>query len=406
MEWMMKKLKIAALTLSLGALPLACYESPEKDVSELSWGHLQDQSLNPSAPQYLINKKPEDVYKVCVPRYMVDDLPGVEDEIKAAVNVWAAYLGRSINVETRVLDLPRATATDTPQTLQTAYYAVCGDDVDVVVGFAPLKGGTVGQTGSSWRGFSAQKITSFKRYLFLRDYQTSPDAWGTKRWISLQDLKKRYADSTEILNQLQARNTTEVAPSGTGIALQVLVHEFGHVWGMCDQYEGPSNCDPNFKSPHPDTKSMMAAASNVARLYLTDDDITGIRALANRPGFNAGWLAAEVESGTAMAPVPTLPARDVEVFQLLSVQRSGQQFTLNFNVVTGKGGELRFEYRLKGSSAAWRQSSTFFPSADGFSMADYSFRLGMPTADDYEFRLKLRLSTDAAQLGEPIYASL
>jgi hypothetical protein len=220
---MMNKLKITALLLSLAVAPVACNEHPENETSDLSWGHLQDQSLNPNAPQYLINKKPGDVYKVCVPRYMVNDLPGVESEIKAAINVWAAYLGRTIDVETRVMDLPRANATDTPSTLQASYYSSCGDDVDVVIGFAPLKGSTVGQTGSSWRGYSAQKITSFKRYLFLRDYKTSPDLWGTTRWMSLQDLKKRYADSTEILNQLQARDTTEVSPRGAcAISMKVL----------------------------------------------------------------------------------------------------------------------------------------------------------------------------------------
>jgi hypothetical protein len=401
---MMKKLKITALLLSLGVAPAACNDDPEPETSDLAWGHLQDQGLNPNAPQYLINKKPGDVYKVCVPRYMVNELPGLESEIKAAVNVWAAYLGRYIDVETHVMDLPRAKSTDTPNTLQIAYYNACGSDFDVVLGFAPLGGTTVGQTGSSWRGYSAQKITSFKRYLFLRDYKVSPDVWGTKRWISLQDLKKRHSSSTDILNQLKARNTTEVAPSGTGIALQVLVHEFGHVWGMCDQYEGPTNCDPNYKSAHPNTNSMMASASNVAKLYLTDDDITGIRALAKRPGFNNGWYGAEVETDTAPTP-PSHSQGDVEYFKLNSVQKAGNQFTLNFGLLTDKGGELRFEYRLKGTTA-WKQSTSFFPSDDGFAMSNYSFRLTLPTAGDYEFRLKLRLQKDSFNLGEPMYASL
>ncbi|HET9235757.1 MAG TPA: hypothetical protein VFO10_00820 [Oligoflexus sp.] len=396
----MKKTTLSAILLSLGAALVSCGE--KQATSDLSWGHLQDQSLNPAAPQYLINKKPGDVYKVCIPRYMVDELPGVEAEVHAAINVWAGYLGRAINVETSVKDLPRATATDTPTSLQTAYYAACGDEFDVVIGFAPLRGSTVGQTGSSWRGYSAQKITSFKRYLFLRDYKASPDLWGTTRWISLQDLRRRAADSSEILNQMQARDTMEVAPRGTSIALAVLVHEFGHVWGMCDQYEGPSNCDPNFKSEHPDLKSMMAAASNVAKLYLTDDDITGIRALAQRPGFNASWPGTEGALNKAPAAVAQ---KDVEYFQLKSVEKAGTQFTLNFGLVTNKGGELRFEYRTKGA-AAWQQSTSFFPSDDAFMIPDYSFRQTVRTEGDYEFRLKLRLKEEDSSLGEPMYTTL
>jgi hypothetical protein len=396
----MKKTTFAAILLSLGAAAVSCGDKTA--TSDLSWGHLQDQSLNPAAPQYLINKKPGDVYKVCIPRYMVDELPGVEAEVQAAINVWAGYLGRSITVETSVKDLPRATATDTPTTLQTAYYAGCGDEFDVVIGFAPLRGSTVGQTGSSWRGYSAQKITSFKRYLFLRDYKASPDLWGTTRWISLQDLRRRAADSTEILNQMQARDTMEVAPRGTSIALNVLVHEFGHVWGLCDQYEGPSNCDPNFKSEHPDLKSMMAAASNIAKLYLTDDDITGIRALAQRPGFNASWPGTEEALNKAPAAVAQ---KDVEYFQLKSVEKAGTQFTLNFGLVTNKGGELRFEYRSKGA-ANWQQSTTFFPSDEAFMIPDYSFRQTVRTDGDYEFRLKLRLKNEDKSLGDPLYTSL
>jgi hypothetical protein len=400
----MNKLKISALLLSLGIAPVACNQDPEDETSDLSWGHLQDQGLNPNAPQYLINIKPGEVYKVCVPRYMVSDLPGVEAEIKAAINIWAKYLGRYIEVETHVRDLPRPTATDTTNSLQTNYYNLCGADFDVVMGFAPLKGSTVGQTGSHWRGYSAQKITSFTRYLFLRDYKTAPDVWGTKRWISFQDLKQRSADAEEILDELQVRGNMEVAPNGTSIALPVLVHEFGHVWGMCDQYEGPSNCDPNFKSPHPDTKSMMGAATNVARLYLTDDDITGIRALARRPGFSAGWTGTESEMNEKPAPVKQ---EEVEYLQLKAVQKEGRQYTMTFGVMSSRGGELRFEYRLKGSTA-WQRFPTYFPSDDAFHIPEYSFRQSVPTDGDYEVRMNLRLYTDARKLklGEPSYAQL
>ncbi|MDQ3232656.1 MAG: hypothetical protein M3Q07_12625 [Pseudobdellovibrionaceae bacterium] len=399
---MMKKLKITALVLTLGAAPLACNQDPQADTSDLSWGHLKDQSLHPDAPQYLINKKPGETYKVCVPQYMVNELPGVESEIKAAINIWAAYLGRTIEVETQVMNLPRAGATDTTQTLQTKYYSTCGDDFDVVVGFAPLKGTTVAQTGSSWRGYSAQKITSFKRHLFLRDYKITPDAWGTNRWISLQALNKQTLDSSQILSQMQGRGDMEVSPTAASIALPVLVHEFGHVWGLCDQYEGPTNCDPSFKSTHPDMGSIMAAASNIAKLYLTDDDITGIRALAKRPGFNSSWPGTDDDIIKVPAPITR---HDVEIFKLKSVEKVGTQFTLHFGLVTTKGGELRFEYRPKGT-ATWQKISTYFPSEGGFMIPDYSIRQTLTAGTDYEFRMNLRLRNADNSLGMPMYSLL
>jgi hypothetical protein len=397
----MQRMMTAALLLGLGVSTVACNE--DNATSDLSWGHLQDQSLTPNAPHFLINKKPGDAYKVCVPQYMVDDLPGVKSEIEAAINVWGSYLGRSIPVDIHVRNLPRATAQDTPGSLQTTYYNLCGEDFDAVMGFAPLGGKTVGQTGTSWRGFSAQQITSFKRYLFLRDYKISPDAWGSNRWVSLQDLRKKSYRSEDILAQMQARNTTEVAPYGATISLPVLVHEFGHVWGLCDQYEGPSNCDPGHISPHPDLSSMMAAASSVAKIFLTDDDITGIRKLAQRPGFNSDWPGTTDDIQKAPMPVAK---KEVEVFTLKKVEKVGTQYTIYFGLIASKGGELRYEYRPKGSFEAWQTSKTLFPADKSFHMPEYFFRHAAADDEDYEFRLRLRLLKDGFALGDPMYTTL
>ncbi len=397
----MTKLSIWPFILALGASPLAC--NKESSTSDLSWGHLQDQSLNPNTPQYLINKGPGDIYRVCVAQYMVDELPGVEAEIKAAINIWAAYLGRSIQVETIVKEQPRATASDRSDTLQAAYYKNCGDDVDVVVGFSPFTGGTVGQTGASWRGFSSTNITSFKRHLFLRDYSITSDSRNTTRWVGQQEMNDQATDIQELLETMQARSTMQVAPAGTAVALPVLVHEFGHVWGLCDQYEGPSNCDPNHKSQHPDVNSIMASASNLAKIYLTDDDITGIRALANRQDFNRKWPGTDDKLALAATPIAL---KELTYFKLRSVEKDGKQFTLNFGVVSSKkGGELRIEYRLKGTEN-WQSSSTYFPSDQAFLITDYTFKQTFRVDGDYEFRLNLRLAADQGGLASPVYATL
>lgn len=64
-----------------------------------------------------------------------------------------------------------------------------------------------------------------------------------------------------------------------------MLHEMGHLWGMCDQYI--NNCDPNHSGPW-DQSSVMGSAAD---MELKSDDIAGIKALADRTDFpaNATW---------------------------------------------------------------------------------------------------------------------
>src|SRR5262249_10587927 len=78
--------------------------------TEGAWGALNDAELVPTSPQYLINKSRGESFRVCLPQYMADMFPGVENEIVASVNLWGAALGRSIPVDVQRRDLPRATA--------------------------------------------------------------------------------------------------------------------------------------------------------------------------------------------------------------------------------------------------------------------------------------------------------
>lgn len=65
----------------------------------------------------------------------------------------------------------------------------------------------------------------------------------------------------------------------------LLLHEVGHLWGMCDQYGHAVNCDENNKGPV-DKNSVMGASYSRS---LAADDLRGIRALTNRtdvPNYN------------------------------------------------------------------------------------------------------------------------
>jgi hypothetical protein len=80
----------------------------------------------------------------------------------------------------------------------------------------------------------------------------------------------------------------------------LMLHEVGHLWGVCDQHsmivatsQGMPSwnyfCDPNYRSPQPDPNAVMGLA--VGRQKLTWDDKEAIRRLATRPEIpaNAAW---------------------------------------------------------------------------------------------------------------------
>lgn len=78
----------------------------------------------------------------------------------------------------------------------------------------------------------------------------------------------------------------EMGGGGSG-PTEAMLHEMGHLWGMCDQYT--DNCDPENRGEW-NLGSVMGSA---ASLELKEDDIVGIKKLAQREGpdfpANAVW---------------------------------------------------------------------------------------------------------------------
>lgn len=84
----------------------------------------------------------------------------------------------------------------------------------------------------------------------------------------------------------------------------VIVHETGHMWGMCDMYAGgESRCDSKHKTVV-DNTAIMGNGSVGDDPALTKDDIEGIKAMGNRSEFasvNKAWadfLANNPDSNT------------------------------------------------------------------------------------------------------------
>jgi len=77
----------------------------------------------------------------------------------------------------------------------------------------------------------------------------------------------------------------------------LVLHEVGHFWGMCDQYADSSqpggwlsSCSKSYRSSARHPESIMGAATT-GRTALTPDDIAGIKAMALRTDIplNAAW---------------------------------------------------------------------------------------------------------------------
>ncbi|MFW7379031.1 MAG: hypothetical protein ACOH5I_09520 [Oligoflexus sp.] len=401
MKWNRRKDLFFGLVFGILSLT-ACQEH---ESSDLQWGHLANSGLNPQAPQFLINQKPDDSYRVCLPEYLADELPGISSEIIASINIWAHYLGREIAVEILQKNLAKPDKSQSSDMLRASYYAECGDDIDLVVGLSPLPGGAVGQTGSSWMTNFRGEVVRFQRHLVLRDFNLSPDPYGRQQsWISLQDLTGESLSAEQLLQNMIERDRLELDPRGRSLALPVLVHEFGHVWGLCDQYEGPSNCDHQFSSAHPDFNSIMAASSSISKLYLTDDDITGLRELARRDGFSAAWP----DSRDALnVPPIALSEEEIQVLRISDIVRQGRQLQINFSALTqSAGGELNLNYRQL-DQENWQTARSYFPSRQAFRIVHQSFALPLDgLGQNFEFRLALRLRDAAGKLGAPVYSEI
>ena len=366
---------------------------------ESRWGFLDDASLTPEAPQFLVNKARGAKFRVCLPRYMADAFPGVESEVYAAVNVWASYLGRLIPVEIETKDLPRGRADQSVDDLATSYQATCGEGFDVVMGLGKIEGAAVGLTGASYSYIAqpdgSRHITSFTRYLFLRDYDLVPTTGSdgnAEHWTSLAAQDGTSISGPDLLASMLTRTKTRYASASTYLVLPVLTHEYGHVWGLCDQYEGSTNCDPHNSSSHPVDQSIMGARGGTQRLFLTDDDIEGVRTLAHKPGFAHDWGAPHDD-----APAP-IPHRPVELARIDAVRRDGATLVVTYGVVTSGAARYAFELQAEGEQGFTALTSDF-GSTEAFDVPTGELTITLQGANPHKYRVRL---TVTPKVGAPV----
>jgi hypothetical protein len=76
----------------------------------------------------------------------------------------------------------------------------------------------------------------------------------------------------------------------------VFLHEIGHMWGLCDQYDGGRNCQGGTTNPN----TVMGAASGLQSL--TPDDIEGIRAVTQSDSIPANQAWKSIQASTLSSP--------------------------------------------------------------------------------------------------------
>ncbi len=397
------RLGLVLLTAASATGSAACNGPSSSDGAsagvESRWGFLDDASLTPDAPQFLVNKARGAKFRVCLPKYMADALPGIESEVFAAVNVWASYVGRSIPVEIETMDLPRGRPDQNIDDLAGSYQTACGEGFDVVMGLGKLEGPAVGLTGASYRYVTrpdgSRQITSFTRYLFLRDYDLVPTTGSDgnpERWTSLAVQDGTSTSGPDVLASMLTRAKTRYASASTYLVLPVLTHEYGHVWGLCDQYEGSTNCDPHNSSSHPVDQSIMGARGGTQRLFLTDDDIEGVRTLAHAPGFAHDWGPPHDE------PPAPIPHKPVELARIDAVRRAGSTLVVTYGVVTSGAARYGFELQAEGESGFTPLTSDF-GSTEPFDVPTGELTITLQAASTHAYRVRL---TVTPKVGTPV----
>lgn len=131
---------------------------------------------------------------------------------------------------------------------------------------------------------------------------------GIKRWLSQIDREKAVNVSYQFGNKCKnpGKWTVKIKPFGEGgnanpetheiqaecndDCESTVLHESGHLFGLCDQYEGIDNCDSNNQSAMKEKNSVMGDSYSTV---FSHDDILGIKRLSQRPDIEANRIWSE-----------------------------------------------------------------------------------------------------------------
>lgn len=295
----MKQLS-AKIILTLGILWIftGCQDQFDQngenaDFKLSNFGHLDRVSeVNPSS-LFLITHPKDKEFKICLSSEMANKFPGIKDEIYASINIWGHYIGRIIPITIKEVYLPFPSENWSSKDIFNVYTQHCEGPQDLFIAETPVKDSRIGNTTYLYSFKTAENgkknIGEFNRILSLTRWPKDQD----KKFISLEQVTKKATSGSELLNKLVSRTETiYIKENNRNLTLNTLIHEFGHVWGLCDQYpidgQSKTNCDPRHSvldvNGHIllEENAIMAKGNWKNPLGLHDDDILGIIDLAER----------------------------------------------------------------------------------------------------------------------------
>ena len=134
----------------------------------------------------------------------------------------------------------------------------------------------------------------------------------------------------------------------------------------------------------------MGARGATQRLYLTDDDIEGVRVLGGKAGFAHDW------GPPGRNPPAPIARKPVELARIERVHREGNVLVVTYGVVTS--GAARYGFALQeAGSAAFTPLTSDFGSATPFDVpvGRLSITLGGPNAKPFVVRLTVTPASGA-----------
>jgi hypothetical protein len=235
------------------------------------------------------------------------------------------------------------------------------------VGEAFFSNGAIGKTIPTFSYHienGKKKVVNFKRAVFLKKSPENSSGENSYQWKTLTDKTGQNYETSELLELLTKRNLKiALEEDNELLTLRTMIHEFGHVWGLCDQYElgnHSTNCDPSFATINHEghvileDDSVMNKGQWINKIYLTDDDITGIRKMGQRRNVDNTWPTFSV-----FEKIETLPEgspKEIEFASLKEVMISENSVTFTMALLTHSPSA---EIIVEQFSDSWSRLGTF-----------------------------------------------
>ena len=134
----------------------------------------------------------------------------------------------------------------------------------------------------------AKAILVWAKEIQRDKYMTSDDNCSSSADIKLS---ARLTDPSICPTAQTYPTLGQIEYNSSYMSFPVMLHEVGHNWGLCDQYDGVANCDDTLVSHTNNDKVKESVMASNNSSVLMKDDIDGIRAIASFSGIgqNDAW---------------------------------------------------------------------------------------------------------------------